>query len=97
MVQAQRLETVPQSLHVGVFVALKLETRGDDLRGPGDARSLVVGFEHQVEVAGVGGVDGKVVGAVPGVGFGVGGEPCLCENPVLARVHQSSTCTSLSE
>jgi hypothetical protein len=49
----------------------------------------VVGFEHQVEVAGVSGVDGEVVGAVPGVGLGVGGEPCLCEI-VLVRVFASS-------
>jgi hypothetical protein len=46
----------------------------------------VVGFEHQVEVAGVSGVDGEVVGAVPRVSFGVGGEPCLCKNSMLARV-----------
>jgi hypothetical protein len=79
VVRTQCLEAVPQGLHVGVFVALELETGGNDLGGPGDARSIVVGLEHQVEVAGVGRVDGEVVRAVPGVGFGVGGEPCLCE------------------
>ena len=91
MVRAKRLEAVPQSLHVGVLVALQLEARGDDLGGPGDAGGGVVGLEHQVEVAGVGGVDGEVVGAVPGVGFGVGGEPCLCgksvsESPTLKSI-----------
>lgn len=39
----------------------------------------MVGLEHEVEVARVGGVDGEVVRAVPGIGLGVGGEPCLCE------------------
>lgn len=86
MVRAKRLEAVPQSLHVGILVALQLEARGDDLGGPGDAGGGVVGLEHQVEVAGVGGVDGEVVGSVPGVGFGVGGEPCLCEDEVLVKV-----------
>lgn len=68
MVLTQRLETVPQSLHVGVFVALKLEAGGNDLGGPSDAGGVVVGFEHEVEVARVSGVDGEVVGAVAGVG-----------------------------
>ena len=79
MVRAKRLEAVPQSLHVGVLVALQFEARGDDLGRPGDAGSVMVGFEHQVEVAGVSRVDGEVVRAVPRVGLGVGGEPCLCE------------------
>lgn len=82
VVSTQRLEAVPQGLHVGVFVALKLEAGGNDLGRPGDARGVVVGLEHEVEVAGVGGVDGEVVRAVPGVGLGVGGEPCLCETVV---------------
>jgi hypothetical protein len=79
VVHAESLEAVPQSLHVGIFVALELEAGGDDLRGPGDTGGFVVGFEHEVEVAGVGGVDGEVVRAVPRVGLGVGGEPCLCK------------------
>ena len=86
MVRTQRLEAVPQGLHVGVFVALELEAGRNNFGGPGDARGVVVGFEHEVEVAGVGGVDGEVVGSVPGVGFGVGGEPCLCEDEVLVKV-----------
>lgn len=80
MVRAQGLETVPESLHVRVLVALQLEAGGNDLCGPSDARGFGVGFEHEVEVAGVGGVDGEVVGAVSGVGLSVGGEPCLCES-----------------
>ena len=79
MVRAQRLEAVPQGLHIGVFVALKLEAGRNDLGGPGDARGVVVGFEHEVEVARVGRIDGEVVRAVPGVGLGVGRKPCLCE------------------
>ena len=79
MVRAKSLETVPQSLHVGIFVALKLEARRDDLGRPCHTRSVVVSLEHQVEVARVGGVDGEVVGAVPRVGLSVGSEPCLCE------------------
>jgi hypothetical protein len=50
----------------------------------------VVGFEHQVEVAGVGGIDGEVVGTVSRVGFGVGGEPCLCKELMLVCVNQSN-------
>lgn len=88
MVRAKCLEAVPQSLHVGVLVTLQLEARGDDLGRPGDTGCVVVGLEHQVEVAGVRGVDGEVVGPVPGVGFGVGGEPCLCEQVLVkARNH----------
>jgi len=79
VVRTQRFEAVPQGLHVGIFVALKLEAGRNNLSGPGDARGVVVGLEHEVEVAGVGRVDGEVVRAVPGVGLGVGGEPCLCE------------------
>jgi hypothetical protein len=79
VVGTQRLEAVPQGLHVGVFVALELEAGRNHLGRPGDARGVVVGLEHEVEVAGVGRVDGEVVGAVSGVGFGVGCEPCLCE------------------
>jgi hypothetical protein len=86
LIRQERLETVPQSLHVGVPVTQQLEARGDDLGDPSAAGSVVIGFPHQEEVAGVGGVDGEVVGAVPGVGFGVGGEPCLCEY-VLVGVH----------
>ena len=84
MVSTQRLEAVPQGLHVGVFVALELEAGRNNLGGPGDARGVVVGLEHEVEVARVGGVDGEVVRAVPRVGFGVGGEPCLCKMTVSA-------------
>lgn len=84
MIRTQRLEAVPQGLHVGVFVALKLEAGRNNLSRPGDARGVVVGLEHKIEVARVGGVDGEVVGAVPGVGLGVGGEPCLCEIIVSA-------------
>jgi len=58
---------------------LKLEAGRNDLGGPGDARGVVVGLEHEVEVARVGRIDGEVVRAVPRVGLGVGGEPCLCE------------------
>jgi hypothetical protein len=79
MVCTQRLEAVPQSLHIGVFVTLKLEAGRYDLGRPGDTRRVVVGLEHEVEVARVGRVDGEIVRAVPGVGLGVGGEPCLCE------------------
>ena len=78
VIRTQRLEAVPQGLHVGVFVALKLEAGRNNLSRPGDARGVVVGFEHKIEVARVGRVDGEVVGAVPRVGLGVGGEPCLC-------------------
>jgi len=78
VVRTQSLEAVPQGLHVGIFVALKLEAGRNDLGGPGDARGVVVGLEHEVEVARVGRVDGEVVRAVPGVGLGVGREPCLC-------------------
>lgn len=78
VVRTQRLEAVPQGLHVGVFITLELEAGRDDLGRPGDARGVVVGLEHKVEVARVGRVDGEVVGAVSGVGFGVRGEPCLC-------------------
>ena len=78
VVRTQSLEAVSQSLHVGVFVALELEAGRNDLGRPGDTRGVVVGLEHEVEVARVGRVDGKVVGAVPGVGLGVGSEPCLC-------------------
>lgn len=80
VVRAQSLETVSESLHVRVLVALQFEAGGNDLCGPGDAGSFGVGFEHEVEVTGVRSVDGEVVGAVSGVGLGVGGEPCLCEN-----------------
>lgn len=52
----------------------------------------MVGFEHQVEVAGVGRVDGKVVRAVSGVGFGVGGEPCLCD--VVVSINHASGASS---
>ena len=79
MVRTQGLETVPQGLHVGVFVALKLEAGRNNLSRPGDTRSVVVGLEHKVEVPRVGRVNGEVVRAVPGVGLGVCGEPCLCE------------------
>lgn len=40
VVGTQRLEAVPQGLHVGVFVALELEAGRNDLGGPGDARVL---------------------------------------------------------
>jgi len=87
VVRAKGLEAVPQSLHVGVFVTLQLEARGDDFGRPSDTGGVVVGLEHQIEVSGMGRVDGEVVRAVPGVGFGVGGEPCLCEEYVLVEGH----------
>lgn len=80
VVRTQSLEAVPQGLHVGVFIALELEAGRNDLGGPGDARSVVVGLKHEIEVARVGRVDGEVVGAVPRVSLGVGCEPCLCGN-----------------
>jgi len=79
VVCTQCLEAVPQRLHVGVFVALELEAGRNNLGRPSDARGVVVGLEHEVEIARVGRVDGEVVRAVPGVGFGVSGEPCLCK------------------
>lgn len=86
VVHAESLETVPQRLHVGVFVALELEAGGDDFGGPSDTGGFVIGFEHEVEVAGVGGVDGEVVRAVSGVGLGVGGEPRLCKVSVSGNL-----------
>ena len=59
---------------------MELEAGRNDLGGPGDARSVVVGLKHEIEVARVGRVDGEVVGAVPRVSLGVGCEPCLCGN-----------------
>lgn len=76
MVGVQGLEAVLQRLHVGVLVALQLETGGDDFGVPHDRFGRVVLLEHQHEVARVAGVEAEGVdAALAAVGERVCAEP----------------------
>ncbi len=72
-----QLEAIAQSLHVGVRILHQLESIGNDPDGPGVDRGLGAGFEAEVEVAGVAGVDAEGVDRSLGIGFRVGGQPFL--------------------
>lgn len=92
----KQLEAVLQRPHVRVLVSLQLETRRDNLDGPGSTWRVLACFEAEVEVARVGRVDAEGVHAALGVGFGVGSEPLLCEAlSVLASCVMIEVCAYL--
>lgn len=73
----QQFEPIAQRAHVWVRVPLELVALRDDFDGPGVQRSILAGFEAQVEVAGMFGVDAEGVGGSSRVSFCVGFQPCI--------------------
>ena len=78
-ISKEQLEPILQRPHIRILVTLQLKGIGNDFDGPVGLRSVLSGFEAQVEVARVFGVETEGVHAALGVGFGVGCEPLFYE------------------
>lgn len=76
-VREDQLETIAQRPHVWIHVFLQLECVRYDFDEPMLYLCVLAGFEAEIEVACVFGIDTEVVDASFGVGLGVGGQPAF--------------------
>ena len=73
----KQFEPITQIHHAGVRGTMQLEAVGNHLHRPAHEFGILAGFEAQVKVTGVFGVDAEHVDGTFGVGFGVGRQPAF--------------------
>ena len=73
----QQLKAITKRFHIRILVLLQLKRLRNNFDGPALQFRVQTGFEAEMEVAGVFGVDAEGVVAAFGVRFRVGCEPAL--------------------
>ena len=72
-----QLEPITQRPHVRVHILLQFESLRHHLHAPVLHPGMLSGFEAEVEVPGVLGIDAEIVDGALRIGFGVGSQPAL--------------------